>query len=101
MRDWYHHIRSKTQTQTKTPKFLQLAVLCAAVVEPLMTLPQIYEIWIRHQTAGVSLATWTFYSLGATIWLAYGLTIRNRPLIISGVLWVTLQWSVVLGLLVQ
>ena len=72
-----------------------------AIMEPLATIPQIIEIWFRHNTAGVSLVTWIFYSLTSGVWLAYGIIKKDRPLIASGALWSASQAVVVLGLLVR
>ena len=72
-----------------------------AVVEPLFTLPQAYNVWILRETAGVSLATWGFFAFAAVVWLLYGLAIKNTPLIISSTLWVLLEGSLVVGLIVR
>jgi uncharacterized protein with PQ loop repeat len=71
-----------------------------ATIEPIATIPQIIEIWVRHNTSGVSLATWLFYSLTSCIWLAYGIIKKDKPLIASGALWSISQAIVVVGLLV-
>ena len=89
------HIKIK-----KNHKLITQLVLILAVVEPLMTLPQVYEVWVRHQTAGVSLITWIFFTIAAATWLVYGITIKNTPLIVSGSLWVLLESFVVVGLLI-
>lgn len=75
-------------------------VLAMAIIELLMTLPQVYEIWINKQTSGVSLLTWSFYIFAAIIWLLYGLKIRNKPLIIASALWVIVESTIVIGLLI-
>jgi len=72
-----------------------------AIVEPLMTLPQAYEVWMHHKSAGVSIITWGFFTFAAVIWLIYGLTIKNLPIIISSILWVIFEGSVVFGLLIN
>jgi uncharacterized protein with PQ loop repeat len=72
-----------------------------ATVEPIATIPQIVQIWGAHNTAGVSLMTWVFYTLTSGIWLAYGIIQKDRVLIISGAAWVISQGCVVLGLLLN
>lgn len=64
-----------------------------------MTLPQIYEVWVNHQTAGVSLLTWGMYIVAAFIWLLYGLQLKDKPLVISSFLWVVTEAAVVTGVL--
>ena len=81
-------------------RVLNLLILILAVVEPLFTLPQTYNVWILHDTAGVSLTTWSFFTLASAVWTLYGLAIKNRPLIIASTLWTLLQGLLVAGLLV-
>jgi len=76
-------------------------MLIFALIEPLATIPQIYNIWIYKDTSGVSLATWTFYSLTYFIWLLYGIKTTDKPIIASDALWSTTQILVVIGILVR
>lgn len=73
-------------------------MLIFATVEPLATIPQIINVWAGHDTSGVSLGTWFFYTLTSTIWLIYGLKTKDKPIIVSGVFWITSQGLVVLGI---
>ena len=82
-------------------KYFERFMLVFATVEPIATIPQILEIWVHHSKAGVSLLTWSFYTLTSFVWLMYGLVKKDKPLIISGALWVVSQSLVVLGLLVS
>jgi len=73
-------------------------MLIFATVEPLATIPQIINIWAGHDTSGVSLSTWFFYTLTSTIWLIYGLKTKDKPITVSGMLWVVSQGLVVIGI---
>lgn len=75
-------------------------VLAIAIIEPVMTLPQIYEIWIKQQAEGVSSTTWGLYIFAAIIWLMYGIQLRDRPLIISSFLWIITESAVLVGVLI-
>jgi len=79
-------------------KYFEKFMLVFATVEPIATIPQILEIWKNNNTAGVSLVTWFFYTLTSCIWLVYGIIKKDKPLILSGFLWVASQGLVVLGL---
>lgn len=72
-----------------------------ATLEPIATIPQILQVWVSHNTAGVSLFTWAFYSVTSFVWLAYGVSKKDKPLIASGMFWVLSQGLVVIGLLVR
>jgi len=74
-------------------------MLVFATVEPIATIPQIIEVWKVEGSQGVSLITWFFYTLTSCIWLTYGLIKKDKPLILSGFLWVASQGLVVIGLL--
>ena len=71
-----------------------------AVAEPLMSLPQVYEVWINHQTAGVSLATWAFLLAASITWLVYSVKVRDFPVIVASVLWTLTESLLVIGLLI-
>jgi uncharacterized protein with PQ loop repeat len=82
-----------------TSKLFERFMLVFATVEPLATIPQIVQIWSSKGAPGVSLSTWFFYTLTSTIWLFYGFKTKDKPIIISGVLWVASQGLVVIGIL--
>jgi uncharacterized protein with PQ loop repeat len=62
--------------------------------------PQIIEIWVTDKSAeGVSLVTWLLFTLMSMVWLWYGITKRDRPLIISNALWIITDGIIVAGAL--
>lgn len=97
----YAHHRARLHRLTKKQKefLIRRAVLIVAIAEPLMTIPQIYEVWVNHQKAGVSLLTWAMYVVAAFIWLLYGLQLKDKPLIVSSSLWILTEAAVVAGVL--
>lgn len=54
-------------------------------------------IWINKQTEGVSSTSWILYLFAAVIWLLYGLQLKDKPLIISSILWLVMESAVVAG----
>ena len=66
-----------------------------------MTVPQVWSVWVAHETAGVSLLSWGAYLLSACLWFAYGLQKRDKTIYVACVGWVLLDGAVVLGVLVQ
>lgn len=82
----------------KKRDYFQSFMLVVAVIEPSTTLPQIYEIWVRHQTAGVSTLTWGLFALVAFFWVFYGLKIKDKPVLIASCLWVIMELAVVFGI---
>jgi uncharacterized protein with PQ loop repeat len=62
-------------------------------------LPQVIYIWTSHQAAGVSFwSSWGFTTV-ACIWLAYGVVLRQGPLVLSSILWIILDLAIVSGVL--
>ena len=96
----HHRVRQNWLDGKKQKKFIKKFVLFFAIVEPIMTLPQIYEIWIRHQAAGVSALTWLFYAVASTVWLLYALQIKDKPLIISSSIWFAMELMVIFGVVI-
>ena len=72
--------------------------MIVAIAEPLMTVPQILQIYVSHNT-GVSLATWTLYLIASLVWLVYGVKTRNKPIIITDILWIIMEAAVIVGVL--
>ena len=44
---------------------------------------QTYKIFKRKSAKDVSLATYLFFAFGIVVWLIYGISISNYPIIIS------------------
>lgn len=95
----HHRIRYKHLTHAQQKRLIKRSVLVIAVLEPLMTLPQVYEIWVKKQAEGVSSLTWGLYLIAAVIWLLYGLQLKDKPIIISSILWLGFELAVVVGTL--
>lgn len=70
----------------------------AAIATPLMTLPQVYIIWVDKET-GASIVTWAAYTVIAVIWLVYALKIKDTPLIVMELSAVVLYSAITVGLL--
>jgi uncharacterized protein with PQ loop repeat len=66
----------------------------------LMTVPQVYTIWVSHEAAGVSVVSWSAYLLSAILWFWYGLRKRDRNIYLPCVGWVGLDVAVVVGALI-
>lgn len=81
--------------------FFEKFMVVFAILEPIATIPQILQVWVNHNTSGVSLFTWIFYSVTTFVWLAYGVSIKDKPLMLSSIFWFLSQVLVVIGVLVK
>ncbi len=69
----------------KLKNFLDKAVYVTALVTPIITIPQAYQIFILKTSAGVSAFSWICYSLANIVWTIYGIVHDEKPIIISNV----------------
>ncbi|PLS80575.1 hypothetical protein CYG49_04885 [Candidatus Saccharibacteria bacterium] len=72
----------------------------AAVVQPLMTLPQVIQIFTTQNVTGISLLTWVAYLVLGLVFLAYGIAHSIKPLIVTQILWFTVDLLVVVGIII-
>lgn len=71
-----------------------------SVFSILMTIPQVATIWLHHQAAGVSVASWSAYLLSALLWLWHGVRQGDRNIYLPCIAWIALDAAVVVGALV-
>lgn len=74
-------------------------IYSVAILSPIMTLPQLMQIWVDKNVAGVSLLTWSSYTVFAGFWLLYGLIHKEKPIIVSNIFSGTLNIIIVIGIL--
>ncbi len=94
--DHHHHKRLRK----KDTPFLDKLIFFAALASPAMTFPQVFKIWIEQDASGVSIISWAAYTVTAFIWLAYGVAHKDKAIIISNGLWLTLDPLIVIGALI-
>jgi uncharacterized protein with PQ loop repeat len=94
------HGMQRTVEAPQTPTRLQRVLGVTSVATMLMTVPQVLTIWVGHQAAGVSAASWSAYLVSAALWLAYGLQQRDRNIYLPCVGWIALDAAVIAGTLI-
>lgn len=62
---------------------LDVGMYVMAMMGPLMTIPQVEEIFVKKQVAGVSLITWSAFAILAVFWGAYAYIHNEKPLFIN------------------
>ena len=81
-------------------KALNAVIMVVATASPLITLPQLSDIYIKKTASGVSSITWLAYIFTSTIWLYYGIIHKEKVIIINGVLGIILGASIFFGTLI-
>lgn len=79
---------------------LDRVTFIAGVAGPFTVLPQVYHIFHTHETGGISLTAWILISLAAVPWIFYGIAHRDKPIIVSFILWEVVNLLVVAGTLI-
>ena len=93
----HHHIKQYAKKRPSTQ--LEKAMVAVAIAEPLMTIPQVIDLYSRPGNSNVSLLTWVLYLGASVMWLVYGLHIHNKPLIVTGALWLLMELLVIVGII--
>ena len=90
---------TKNFTKAQKANVLKFAYF-VAFVQPLMVLPQVYQIFSNQSASDVSLITWSmllFFNISNFI---YGWVFNIKPLIINNTIWIIVDTLVVVGILV-
>ncbi len=66
----------------------------------LMTVPQVLTIWLGHQAAGISLASWSAYLISALLWFWHGVRRRDPNIYLACIGWMILDGAVIVGALI-
>jgi|SRR5256885_13374498 uncharacterized protein with PQ loop repeat len=79
---------------------LQRALGFMSIGTMVMTVPQVWTIWVSEQATGVSALSWSAYLVSAVLWLAYGLQRGDRTIYLPCIGWIGLDAAVIVGVLV-
>jgi uncharacterized protein with PQ loop repeat len=91
-----HHTLVVKETQKNT-RWIDRATFAAAIIEPLVTIPQAYDIFRSHTAAGVSMSTWLGYEVLTVIWLWYAIVHKERMILVYQGLFMIIQTVVIIG----
>ena len=81
-------------------RFIDYFIYFIAAIGPLMTIPQIVQVFSQKSAAGISLWAWGTYVFTAAFWLIYGLVHKDKPLIYSSIAWIVANGLVVVGAII-
>jgi uncharacterized protein with PQ loop repeat len=109
MRDGLHHYykrkhqavnNSSVLNQNNFKRITDILVYIGGVVGPLGTIPQVLEIWLYKNAAGVSAISWSAYFIGAIFWFFYGLAHKEKPIIFTYGIWAILDVLIIVGVFI-
>lgn len=90
-----NRIKVKTDTKLRVEGF----ALIAGIVQPLITLPQIIQVYSNQSAVDVSLLTWVGYLIFGLIFLIYGAVFNLKPIFYGQIVWVSMQIMMVIGVI--
>lgn len=96
------HLRKRLEpypASTPWKRLLDRTVLFVGIVGPLVTIPQIAKIYLYHDASDLALISWATYALFDIPWIAYGIAHREIPIIITYTLWLVVNTTVTVGII--
>lgn len=82
---------------SQSDTFLRRILGFMSAFSMLMTIPQVWTIWVSHEARGVSVVSWAAYLLSALLWFVYGLRQRDKNIYLPCIGWIGLDVAVVTG----
>ncbi len=81
-------------------RLVDMLAYTASTLSLIFTLDQGRIIWATHSAGSVSLLSWFFYTISASVWLLYGYIHKDRVLMITNTAWVAFSLFVLVGVIV-
>jgi uncharacterized protein with PQ loop repeat len=91
------HQMPRTDIQSTDTSLMSRILGVTSVVTMLMTIPQVWVIWIDHEAAGVSLLSWSAYLFSAVLWFWHGLRQGDKNIYFACLGWIALDIGVIAG----
>lgn len=87
MSKYHRHVHQKAHRtlivkKVVKPKLIDRLVYFAAVVEPMFSLPQAYQIFHEKSAGSVSILAWAGFQCMTAIWFWYGVAHKQKMIII-------------------
>ncbi|MBU0530099.1 MAG: PQ-loop domain-containing transporter [Candidatus Aenigmatarchaeota archaeon] len=108
MTDGMHHAHKRKRIyQKKEPyphpnkwkRLLDKLIYMIGMIAPIMTIPQVLQIWVEQNASGISILTWSAWTVVAVFWIIYGLAHKEKPIVIIFITWIIIYALVISGAL--
>lgn len=73
-------------------------VYLAGFAIPIMTIPQLSQIYVSHDAHAVSAVTWGTYFVGSCFWFFYGIVHKEKPITFINAITAVIQGMIVVGI---
>ena len=102
----HQHVRKRVHKNLETyphpdkfKYYLDKVIYIVGLLTPILTLPQVYSIYAYGSAEGVSLLSWSYYSIAAIIWILYGVIHKEKPIILTYSFMFIVDILIVIGIL--
>jgi uncharacterized protein with PQ loop repeat len=85
------------KSHRRTSHAIDHAMAAAAIVHPATAAPQVIQIYATHSSVGVAPLTWLSFMAIGTVFLAYGLLHKIKPMIVTQTLWFVIDAAILAG----
>lgn len=89
----------RTALLTKKIFDYEKAMVVVSLIEPVLTLPQVYHLYSVRNALGLSLTSWVFYVFSTLAWLAWGLKHKLKPIYIPQFFWLAIEALMIIGII--
>ena len=72
-----------------------------SVVTLVLTIPQVFAVWMERQADGVSLISWSTYLISACLWFVYGVRKRDKTIYLACIGWIIMDAAIVAGVILH
>lgn len=84
----------------KLRNFIDKAIYLVGIFTLILTIPQVWTIWVGQNASGVSMVSWVSYMVAAIFWLFYGFVHRQKPIVMIYVSWIALDVFIIAGIFI-
>ena len=94
-----HHWFEAYPHPNQAKRILDRSVFYVGALGPLVTLPQLYTLWLEKDPSGLSLFTWISYIFLALFWITYGVVHKERPIVFTYSCWILIHLTMASGII--
>jgi uncharacterized protein with PQ loop repeat len=92
-----HHNLEPYPHKDKYVRLLDQLLLVIAIVAPIMSIPQVLKIYLHHNSSGISTFSFVMFTLFNIPWIFYGIVHKEKPIVITYILWFISNIFIVVG----
>ena len=101
-----HHAYRRHRTRPKgvaasLSSFIDKSIFLIGFLSVAANFPQLWEVWVKNNTSGVSLLSWTGFFVGSIFWFTYGWIHKELPIMAVNGSLIFIQAGIILGLLLH